>query len=115
MFPLSFLGLIVWWLPGKISKWIADKTVTREDFYTSVHCGVLGVFGFVWWIVLSVVSMLYTSLPIVLLILISPCFAYAALRWLENINLIQSVNRLKKLEADIVEELMANRRKILGQ
>lgn len=115
MFPLSFLGLIIWWLPGKISKWIADKTVTREDFYTSVHCGVLGVFGFLWWIVLTMASMLYANLSVVLLILISPFFAYVALRWQENIDLILSVTRLKKLNSAIVEQLITNRRKILNQ
>ena len=113
--PLYLLGLIIWWLPGKISKWIADKTVTREDFYTSVHCGVLGVFGFLWWIVLTITSMLYANLSVVLLILISPFFAYVALRWQENIDLILSVTRLKKLNSAIVEQLMANRRKILNQ
>lgn len=115
MSPLSFLGIIVWWLPGQISKWIADKTVTREDFYTSVHCGVLGVFGFLWWLVLTIASMLYANLPIVMLILISPFFAFVALRWLENIDLILSVVRSKRLDSAIVEQLMTNRKKILNQ
>ncbi|MEY3350904.1 MAG: hypothetical protein RIQ50_1015 [Bacteroidota bacterium] len=47
LFPAG-IGAILWFIPEVLSKWIADKTVTRIDFYTSVHASVLGVLGLLW-------------------------------------------------------------------
>lgn len=115
MFPLFIVGLIIWWIPGKISKWIADNTVTREDFYTSVHCGVSGVFGFIWWTVISIVALIYSNTFISMLILSSPFFAYTALRWQEQADLLLTLMRLRKIDSVVIDELKSRRSKILTQ
>lgn len=112
--PLALIGIFIWWLPGKVSTWIADKTVTREDFYTSVHCGVLGVLGVLWWLLLFLLSLVDAFAPLAILILISPLFAFIAIRWQEKVKLLWSLMRLKQLNAGLISGLMASRKKVLN-
>ena len=47
-FPITIVGFCLWRLVFKATKKIADKTVTREDFYTSVFCGIAAILGLIW-------------------------------------------------------------------
>ncbi len=113
MSPLFFMGLLIWGLPGKISQWIADTYVTREDFYTSVHSGVLGVLGLLWWLMLLGISSVVGGIPLILMIFISPIFAYVAVRWKEEMEQFRACLRMKNTEQVVVDRLRDNRKKIL--
>lgn len=41
--PLVAAGAIFWGIPFIISRWVADKKVTRVDFYDSVHMNLAGL------------------------------------------------------------------------
>lgn len=115
--PLALLGKLIWWLPGKLSIWIADKTVTRIDFYTSVLSGVVGVLGLIWWGLL--IGMSYSCIGSLAfpLSLIWPLLCYIYIQWEERktdfIALLHARKMMKKLPAQIVE-LIELRNRIMG-
>ena len=82
--PLFALGTIIWWIPGNISKWIADKTVTRIDFYTSVYNGVLGFMGLIWWVLWKIIFWMTGQKLLWFLMFVSPAFCYVALEWIDR-------------------------------
>lgn len=81
--PFFALGTIIWWIPGNISKWIADKTVTRIDFYTSVYNGVLGFMGLIWWVFWKIIFWMTGQKLLWFLMFVSPAFCFAALEWID--------------------------------
>lgn len=114
---LSFvlIGFLIWAPIFKITKWIADKTVTRIDFYTSVFCGIAGVMGFVWWIILCVVGLLLKVKLILGVLIISPLLFYFSLLWKEEIKSIISAinfNRIKRNSKSVYFEILAMRKGI---
>ena len=115
--PLAILGKICWWIPGKLSIWIADKTVTRIDFYTSVLSGILGFMGFFWWTLIMVVAYFsFANLGLYLAFLL-PLFGYIYMQWEERqINWFAFIRlkRLKKKQTVVVEQLIAQRSKIVA-
>lgn len=106
LLPFFLLGFIIWFVPGKIAKWIADKTVTRIDFYTSVYAGVLGVLGLLWCAGLSVVGWQYWGWQGFIMAWITPLFAYLALLWLDLAK--KEVAHLRYRELEAVDEYLAN-------
>ena len=84
LLPFFALGTIIWWIPGKISKWITDKTVTRIDFYTSVYNGVLGCMGLIWWVLWQIVFWMTGQKLLWFLMFVSPAFCYVALEWIDR-------------------------------
>jgi hypothetical protein len=97
LFPFALIGFSLWHGIYFIAKWVADKTVTREDFYTSVFCGVLGVLGFMWWLTLMIVALSIHIPLIVFMVVVSPCIYMFSLRWLEETRSIFSGIRLKRM------------------
>ena len=83
LLPFFVMGTIIWWIPGKISKWITDKTVTRIDFYTSVYNGVLGFLGLIWWLLWQIIFWTAGQKMLWLLMFVSPAFCYAAIEWID--------------------------------
>jgi len=84
LLPFFVMGTIIWWIPGKISKWITDKTVTRIDFYTSVYNGVLGFMGLIWWVLWQIVFWMMGQKLLWFLMFVSPAFCYVALEWIDR-------------------------------
>lgn len=114
--PFAILGKICWWIPGKLSVWIADKTVTRIDFYTSVLSGVLGFMGFLWWIFIMTVANYSLGNFALLIAFVLPLYGYIYMQWEDRqVNWFSSirVKRLKKKQASMVEQLIAQRNKII--
>lgn len=115
--PFAIFGKLIWWLPGRLSIWIADKTVTRIDFYTSVLSGVLGFMGFLWWILIMIVANYTFGSPAVLLALVLPLFGYIYMQWEDqqvNYFAFIRLKRLKKKQTKVVEQLIAQRSKIVA-
>lgn len=92
--PFFALGTIIWWIPGKISKWITDKTVTRIDFYTSVYNGVLGFMGLIWWVLWQIIFWLTAQKLLWSLMFVSPVFGYTALEWIDRYALQKSIKKV---------------------
>ncbi len=93
--PLFVLGTIIWWIPGRISKWIADKTVTRIDFYTSVYNGVLGFMGLIWWVLLQIIFLTAGLKTLSFIMFVSPLLCYTALKWNELYALQKAIRKFR--------------------
>ncbi len=115
LLPVAALGALVWALPVFFVKWIADKTVTREDFYTSVFNGVLGVFGFIWWLIWTISFLIAGKYMLMLYIMVSPLFLILGLFWkdklVEFLGWLQ-VQRLKRSAPQRLEALRKLRAEI---
>ena len=114
--PFILIGFFVWAPIFKIAKLIADKTVTRDDFYTSVFCGISGILGFLWWIVLCGIGLLIKVELILGFLFISPLLYYFSLLWKEEMKSILSGIKLKWLERNsksVYAEIMASRKSIV--
>lgn len=115
--PFALLGKLIWWIPGKLAIWIADKTVTRIDFYTSVLSGVVGVLGLIWWGLL--ISMSYSCIGGLAfpLSLVWPLLCYIYMHWEERktdfMALMRARKMMKKMPTQTLE-LIALRIRIMG-
>ena len=92
------LSKIFWFFPGKIAKWIADKTVTRIDFYTSVFTGVLAFTCLIWWLGWMIFVFQTDSIYFKASIVFSPFFAYIAVQWENDFTDLKSDLILKNLK-----------------
>lgn len=105
--PFFALGTIIWWIPGNISKWIADKTVTRIDFYTSVYNGVLGFMGLIWWMLWQIVFWIAGLQALAVIMFASPLFCYATFRWSELYALQKSTRKFRLMQTNDNQTLEA--------
>lgn len=115
--PFAIFGKLVWWIPGRLSIWIADKTVTRIDFYTSVLSGVLGFMGFLWWMFIIIITYYKLGNPAVLIAIILPLFSYIYMQWVDqqvNLFALIRLQQLRKKQPKIVEQLISQRNKIVA-
>jgi 1-acyl-sn-glycerol-3-phosphate acyltransferase len=110
------LGTIIWWIPGKISKWITDKTVTRIDFYTSVYNGVLGFMGLIWWVLWQIIFWMTGQKLLWSLMFVSPVFCYVALEWIDRYARHKAEFHFKSLlkkDTAFIEQMKHLRKEIL--
>jgi 1-acyl-sn-glycerol-3-phosphate acyltransferase len=115
--PFALLGKLIWWIPGRISIWIANKTVTRIDFYTSVLSGILGVLGILWWIFLISISWAYLGNLVLPLTLILPLLCYLYMQWEErktDFFALQRINKMKNNHPRKIIEMIEQRSKIMN-
>jgi 1-acyl-sn-glycerol-3-phosphate acyltransferase len=115
--PLALLGKLIWWIPGRLSIWIANKTVTRIDFYTSVLSGILGVLGIIWWGALISLSYSYMDILVFPIAVISPLLCYIYIQWEERQTdfwALLRVRKIKKKQPGIISELIELRNKIMS-
>ena len=95
--PVALLGFFFWQLIFKLSKWIADKTVTRDDFYTSVFSGVAGVLGLIWWLILCIAALSMGNSFVFMVVVVSPIFYYFSLIWREELRHLKSSYKAQSL------------------
>jgi len=113
--PFALLGFFIWQLIFKLTKWIADKTVTRDDFYTSVFSGVAGVLGLIWWLVLCIVALSMGNSVGFMVVAVSPIFYYFSLIWMEELRHLKSSYKAQSLvrqQLSLHQSLVLWRRKI---
>jgi len=111
------VGKAFWYLPGLITKWIADKTVTRIDFYTSVTSGVMAFVSLFWWLFWMVVVFNWNFIELKAILILMPFFAYLTMRWEYDFVDIKSDFRFKKLSQEqpvLVNELEKLRNQLLA-
>jgi hypothetical protein len=113
--PFSLLGYCLWHVHFVITKWISDKTVTRDDFYTSVFSGIAGIIGLVWWIFLCMIGLLLKSELIFVLCFFSPVFYYVSLFWREKFMVLFSALRfyfLSKSKQELYYQITSSRNQL---
>ncbi|MFN4807843.1 MAG: 1-acyl-sn-glycerol-3-phosphate acyltransferase [Bacteroidota bacterium] len=95
---LYLIGKLFWFIPGKLVKWMADKTVTRIDFYTSVTTGILAFVSLIWWVSLSAIA-IFNGWDLLSVIFISaPLIAYITMQWEYNFIDLKAYYNLKRLK-----------------
>jgi 1-acyl-sn-glycerol-3-phosphate acyltransferase len=113
---LYLFGSIFWFIPGKVAKWIADRTVTRIDFYTSVTTGVLAFLSLFWWIACTLVAFLNGWQWLTFLFVVSPLIAYSTMQWkydFKDVIAFYNWRRLQKMHPDTAIEIAALRTDLL--
>lgn len=81
--PMFLLGFLTNILPLLFGKWVADKTVTRIDFYTSVQTAAGGFAYLVWWMMLLAVAAVLGKPWFWPIALTAPLTLFAGMRWWE--------------------------------
>lgn len=112
-----FFAKVFWFIPAKLAKLIADKTVTRIDFYTSVYSGVLAFTGLIWWLCSLVYIFQGDMMLFKISILCSPFFAYIAMQWENDFLDLKSDLKLKKLKSispSLVKQMVELRNQLLA-
>jgi len=113
--PLFLLSFILNIIPIIFGKWIADKTVTRIDFYTSVSNAAGGFGYFIWWMLLIIAAAFIGNLWVWIAILSAPILLFFGIFWWEALGSFLSHSRylfLKWRKANLIEELNSLRMKI---
>ncbi|MCE2834149.1 MAG: 1-acyl-sn-glycerol-3-phosphate acyltransferase [Chitinophagaceae bacterium] len=81
-FPVFLLSSMLNAVPMWLARFVADRTVTRIDFYTSVHTAAGGFIYLLWWILLMIVGTVaggaFTWVSI-----FAPVTLFAGIRWWE--------------------------------
>lgn len=81
-FPLFLVSSMLNAIPMWLARYVADRTVTRIDFYTSVHTAAGGFIYLLWWILLSTAGALAGGL-VFWVALCAPLTLFAGMRWWE--------------------------------
>jgi hypothetical protein len=113
--PVFLLSFILNIIPIVFGKWIADKTVTRIDFYTSVANAAGGFGYFIWWMLLIIAAAFIGNLWVWIAILTAPITLFFGIFWWETLGSFLSHSRylfLKWRKATLINELNSLRMKI---
>jgi hypothetical protein len=95
--PIAFFGKLVWLIPGRFSVWVANKTVTRIDFYTSVLSGVLAFIGLFWWMGLGLLAHCFFGSWALVFTGLLPLYCYLYLDWKDKVADHVAVRKLEKI------------------
>jgi 1-acyl-sn-glycerol-3-phosphate acyltransferase len=118
LFPVFIAGFLIGALPLWASRRIADKTVTRIDFFTSVHSGVLGFAGLIWWALISVIACFAGGVIWIVPFLFTPVYWLGAWRWWqiwEKLSAKRKFNYYNNLDPQFVRGLLQVRQKLIPQ
>jgi 1-acyl-sn-glycerol-3-phosphate acyltransferase len=112
--PVFLLSSVLNAVPMWLARVVADRTVTRIDFYTSVHTAAGGFIYLLWWIILTIVGGVFGGIAF-WFTLFAPLTLFAGIRWWEaSVSLLAHLRYLwaKRLHRGKVEDIEALREKI---
>jgi glycerol-3-phosphate O-acyltransferase / dihydroxyacetone phosphate acyltransferase len=113
--PFFLLSFILNIIPLIFAKWVADKTVTRIDFYTSV-ANASGGFGyFIWWVLLMIAAAFIGNTWVWIAVLSAPILLFLGMFWWEGFRdfLAHSRYLVKKWnKSTVIVELAEMRSKV---
>jgi glycerol-3-phosphate O-acyltransferase/dihydroxyacetone phosphate acyltransferase len=115
-FPIFAAGIMLNVWPYLIGRKVADKKVTRIDFYTSVMVAVSAISFVIWLIAWLIVSWLTGSAWMAIVFLSAPLFAWFALWWSDRYadwTWQQQYEKLQRDEPLKIEALKKMRQEIL--
>jgi hypothetical protein len=94
---------------------VADKSVTRIDFYTSVSNAAGGFGYFIWWLLLMIAAAFIGNTWVWIAVLSAPILLFLGMFWWESFHSFLSHCRylLKKWKkSPVIDELAQMRSKI---
>lgn len=103
--PVFIAGFVMNAVLLRFSKWVADRTVTRIDFYTSVVTAVGGLGYVVWWLLLMVSAAIVGKSWYWLLVLTAPLTLFLAMLWWESFVALTSHLRFLRLRRNAPEKV----------
>jgi hypothetical protein len=112
--PLFMLSSLLNAVPMWLARVVADRTVTRIDFYTSVHTAAGGFIYLLWWILLTILGFKVGGIAC-WITLFAPLTLFVGIRWWEaSVSLFAHIRYLwaKRLQPHRVESLHALRERI---
>jgi 1-acyl-sn-glycerol-3-phosphate acyltransferase len=115
-FPLFAAGIMLNVWPYLLGRKVADKKVTRIDFYSSVLVAVSAISYIIWFLAWLSVSFMVSSVWMGLLFLSAPLLAWFSLWWTDRYRdwvYQQQFEKLKRDEPMKIRELIAMRQDLL--
>lgn len=115
-FPLFAAGIMLNIWPYLVGRKVADKKVTRIDFYTSVLVAVSAICYMIWIMVWLVVAVIIKSAWMAIIFLSAPLLAWVALWWADryrNWTYRQQYEKLQREEPSRVIALKAMRQELI--
>jgi hypothetical protein len=113
--PIAALGWLLNAVPVYLADWIAARTVTREDFHTSVSAATGGFGYLVWWVLLWTLAAISGNHFFRVMVLLAPLLAYVMIYWWEGYRLLRAKHRwgrLKQEHADIAAHISTLRARL---
>ena len=105
-FPLFALGIILNIWPYLVGRKTADKKVTRVDFYTSVLVAVAAVVYFAWILLWLTIAIIFSSVWITVICILSPFLAWFALWWTDRYRDWINQQQFEKLHRDEPDKII---------
>jgi glycerol-3-phosphate O-acyltransferase/dihydroxyacetone phosphate acyltransferase len=115
-FPLFAAGIMLNVWPYLAGRKVADKKVTRIDFYTSVLVAVSAIVYMLWMLVWLAIAVMIKSAWMAIIFLSAPLLAWVALWWAEryrNWTYRQQYEKLQREEPSRVIALKAMRQELI--
>jgi hypothetical protein len=116
LFPVFILGAMLGAIPLLASRKIANKTVTRIDFHTSVESGVLGFTGLLWWVFLILLTWAIAGIIWVIPVLFMPLYFLLSWHWWkiwEKYEAQRRFNHYNNLDPQFLRGLLQVRQKLI--
>jgi hypothetical protein len=116
LFPIFLIGAVLGAVPLMVSRWIAEKTVTRIDFHTSVYSGVMGVLGLIWWVLILTIAGALGGMPWLIVALLTPFYFLGAQQWWklwERFSAARRFNQYNNQDPQFVRGLLQVRQQLI--
>jgi hypothetical protein len=84
--PFMLAGFLFGVVPFLFTRWLAGRTVTRADFYTSVFAASGGLIFFLWWIAWLGVAAVVAKPGLLYLLLPAPLYLFIAVNAWEAVR-----------------------------
>lgn len=114
-FPIFIVAFLFNILPLLFGKWVADRTVTRIDFYTSVVTAAGGFSWLIWWVLQMVVAAIVGKTWYWAIVLTAPIVLFLGMRWWEAfVSFVSHARYLwaRRTRKELVLELTALRSRL---
>lgn len=82
--PLALAGFLVGWPVRALARWVAQKTVKKREFYTSILMGVAMVAGAFYFLGLLLIGLLSGASWLVSVALLMPVLVWVSMFWKET-------------------------------
>jgi 1-acyl-sn-glycerol-3-phosphate acyltransferase len=115
--PIAVFGKLVWLIPGRFSVWVANKTVTRIDFYTSVLSGVLAFIGLFWWMGLGLLAYCFFGSWSLVFTGLLPLYSYLYLDWKDKVVdhiAVRKLGKINKSQPQLHKKLLEQRNQLIS-
>jgi len=114
-FPFFIVGALFSSIPLFFGKWVADRSVTRIDFYTSVITAAGGFSWVIWWVLHLVLAAFIGNPWYRIIVITAPITLFMGIYWWEAFYSFASHLRylwLKRTDREMVLELAALRSRL---